>query len=83
MVEMKLILICSMYFGKFVSNFELPLLYRCYCIKFMVFGKELEVQEMPKRLLHVWASFRLRQGFLGRDRVFWFCVVIGVPCVVT
>ena len=31
-------------------------------------GKEVEVQEMQGRLLHVWAGFRSRQGFLGRDR---------------
>ena len=36
----------------------------------MVFGKELEVQEMQGRLLHVWVGFRWQQGFLGRDRVF-------------
>ena len=54
----------------FVLNFELPLLYRGYWIKFMVFGKELEVQETPGRLLHVRAGFMSRQGLLGRDRVF-------------
>ena len=26
------------------------------------------MQEMPERLLQVWASFRSRQGFPGRDR---------------
>ena len=35
----------------------------------LCFGKELEVQEMPGRLLHVLAGFRSRQGFPGRDRV--------------
>ena len=35
-----------------------------------MFGKELEVQETPGRLLHVWAGFRSRQGFPNRDRVF-------------
>ena len=54
---------------------ELPLLYRGYCNKFMVFRKELEMQKMLGRLLHVWACFRSRQGFPGRDKVFWFCVV--------
>ena len=29
----------------------------------------MEVQEMPEKLLQVWASFRSRQGFPGRDRV--------------
>ena len=29
----------------------------------------MEVQEMPERLSHVWASFRLRQGFPGHDKV--------------
>ena len=80
-VVMKLILICSKWFGKFVPNVELPLLYRGYCIKFMVFGKELEVQEIPGMLLHVWAGFRSRQGFPGHDKVFWFCIATGVPCV--
>ena len=49
----------------------------------MVFGKELEVQEMPGRLLHVWEGFGSPQGFLGHDKVFWFCVATGVPCVAT
>ena len=62
---MKLILNYSKYFGKFALNFELPLLYRGYYIKFMVFGKELEVQEMLGRLLHVWAGFRSQQSFPG------------------
>ena len=34
----------------------------------MVFGKELETQEVSGRLLHVWVGFRSRQGFPGRDR---------------
>ena len=28
------------------------------------------MQETPGRLLHVWASFRSRQGYLSRNRVF-------------
>ena len=47
----------------------------------MVNGNDLEVQEMPGRLLHVWISFRSRQGFPGRDN--WFYVTIGVTSVVT
>ena len=35
----------------------------------LCFRKELEVQEILERLLHVWAGFRSRQGFPGRDRV--------------
>ena len=30
-----------------------------------------------------WAGFGSRQGFSGRDRVFWFYVVTRVPCVTT
>ena len=36
---------------------------------------------MPGRLLHVWAGFRSRQGFLGHNRL--FCVTIGVLCITT
>ena len=69
-VVIKLNLNCSVQFGKFFLDFELLFLYRGYYIKFMVFGKELEVQEVPGRLLRVWAGFRSRQGFPGRGRVF-------------
>ena len=48
---MKLILIGSTQFGKFFPDFMLPLLY-IYLLNLLCFGKELEVQEMPERLLH-------------------------------
>ena len=67
---MKLILNSSKYFGKFVPEFELSLLYGGYCIKFMVFGKELEVLEMPGRPLHVWTGFRSNRGFLVTTEFF-------------
>ena len=47
----------------------------------LCFGKELEVQEMPGRLLHVWAGFRSRQGFPGHDKVLLvMCRDMGPLC---
>ena len=40
-VVMKLILISSTQFGKFFPNFMLPLLYKGYCIEFIMFWKRV------------------------------------------
>ena len=53
-----------------------------HCDNLECLGKMLEVQEMQERLLQVWASFRSRQEFPGRDNISGL-VATGVPCVAT
>ena len=51
-------------------------------MKLLCFRKELEVREMPGRLLRVEQVLGRDKGFTSRDRVyFWFCVMTGVPSV--
>ena len=80
---MKLILNCLILFDKFFPDFMLPLLHRGYCIEFIVFWERIGGAGNAMKATARWVGFGLRQGFPGRDRVFWFCVGTGVPFVVT
>ena len=82
-VVMKLILICSKWFGKFVPNVMLPLLQKGYCIEFIVFWERIGGVGNAMKATACWAGFGSRQGFPDCDIIFWFCVATGVPCVPT
>ena len=69
-VVMKLILICSNWFGKFVPNVMLPLLHRGYCIEFIVFWERIggagNAMKATARWVGFWSghgSLVLRPGF--------------------
>ena len=76
---MKLILNCSILFGKFFPDFMFPLLHKGYCVEFIVFWERFTGAGNSMKATARWAGFGSRQGFHGHDRVFWFCLMTRGP----
>ena len=62
---MKLILNCSILFGKFFPYFMLPLLHRGCCIEFIMFWERIRGEGNAMKAIARWAGFGSQQGFSG------------------